>query len=80
MWVVKPCIKFLLGGFRHRVSQRLVGKLPQKQADETWECHPLGDRMRAAGLEEIGTYIYRKNNTVARYISVFPIMGVCMDA
>ena len=36
-WVVSPCIKFLLGIFRHRVARRLVGKIPRRRSEGTWE-------------------------------------------
>ena len=35
--------------------------------------------MRAAGIKEIYMYIYRQKETVAQYITTFPIMYLCMD-
>ena len=35
--------------------------------------------MKEAGLEEINKYIYRSNNTVSHYISMCPILDLCLD-
>ena len=34
--------------------------------------------MRAAGLEEIETYISRQKNTVRHYIATHPIIDLCL--
>ena len=36
--------------------------------------------MRAAGLEDIDTYVSRQQNTVAHYIAMRPILDLCLDA
>ena len=74
-----PRIRRLLGGFRNRVARQLSGKFPRRQADGTWEFSPLGDAMRAAGLEEIETYVSRRQSTVAQYIATRPIIDLCLD-
>ena len=38
----------------------------------------MGNVMRAAGLEEIETYISRRKNTVRHYISTHPIIDLCL--
>ena len=42
MWVVTTHIKWLLGGFHHRVAQRISGKIPWKQTEEMWELPSFG--------------------------------------
>ena len=36
--------------------------------------------MREAGLEELNTYIARRQNKVARYIATWPIMELYLEA
>ena len=36
--------------------------------------------MRAAGMEEMGTYISRRQNIVAQYIATRPIFDMCLEA
>ena len=74
-----PHIKRLLGFFHHRVVRRLLVNFPRQQADGTWEYPPLGDAMREAGIEEIKTYIYRRNNAVLQYIATHPILELCLE-
>ena len=33
--------------------------------------------MEEAGFEDIGVYILKRQNTVAQYIAIWPIMGLC---
>ena len=34
--------------------------------------------MAGAGLHEVETYVYRRQNTVAQYIATRPIMDLCL--
>ena len=36
--------------------------------------------MAGAGLHEVETYVYRRQNTVAQYIATRPIMDLCLAA
>ena len=73
MWVVTPHIKRVFRELHHRVARHIYGKIPQRRKEGTWEYNPLRFLMRAAGLEEIGTYIPRQKNTVAQYIDrIYP--------
>ena len=38
------------------------------------------DAVREARLEELDTYITRRNNTAAQYISAWTIMDLCLEA
>ena len=79
-WVVTPHIRYMLGGFHHRVARRLLGYFQGRQEDEAWEYPPLGDVMRLAWLEEIETYVSRRQNTVAQYIDTHPIWDLFLEA
>ena len=41
-----------------------------------WDYPPLEEAMRAAGLEEMETYISRCQNKVSQYISTWPIIDL----
>ena len=45
-----------------------------------WAYPALEEAMRETGLEDMGTYISRHNNTVAQYIVVRPILDLCLEA
>ena len=79
MWVETHHIKRLLRGFYHRVAHQILGKMPWWHTEGTREYPPLGDAMMALGLEEIGTYIYRRQNKLVHYVANRPILDLCMD-
>ena len=43
----------------------------------SWYYPPLAMAMAEAGLEEIGVYVTRRQNTVARYIATRSIQDLC---
>ena len=53
-----------LGGFHHQVKKWIAGKQPWKRADRIWKNPPLTEAMQEAGLEELETYISRRQNTM----------------
>ena len=79
MCVATPRIKRLLGGFHHRAVRRISRKIPYRRVKGTWLYLPLGDTMRAAGIEEIDTYISMRKNTLVQYTSNLPVMYLCPD-
>ena len=62
--VVTPLVKNLLGVSHHGVARRTLGNIPRRRTKGTWEYPPLGSVMSAVGIEEIETYIFRRQNTV----------------
>ena len=54
--------------------------IPKRQRDGTWVYTPIGAALEMVGLEEIGAYIARRQNTVAQYISTCLIMDLCLVA
>ena len=79
-WVVTPRIGRFGGGFHHRVARRLTGRKPHIGRDGVWLYPPLEDMMAEAGMQEVDTYVYRRHNTVAQFISTRPIMYLCLSA
>ena len=53
---------------------------PKRQPDGTWLYPPIGAALTMVGLEEIGVYISRRQNTVAQYIANHLIMDLCLAA
>ena len=58
----------------------MAGMIPKRQRDGTWVYTPIGAALEMVGLEEIGAYIARRQNTVAQYISTCLIMDLCLVA
>ena len=53
--------------------------MPQHLSEGSWEYLHLEGAIRASGIEDIYTYIYRQQNTVAQYIATRPIIDLCLD-
>ena len=77
-WVVTPRLEKALAGFHHRAVQWMAGMGPESQLYRTWVYPPIGEALEMLGLDEIGVYIDRRQNTVAQYIAPRPIMELCM--
>ena len=75
-----PQIGNALGFFHNKVIQRLTGQMPHRRVDRVSKYPPLGDVMVTAGLQDIETYIYRRQNTVTQYIVTRTIMDMCIAA
>ena len=77
-WVLTRYMKRVLGGFHHRLAHRLTGIKPQKRWDIGWFYLLLEDAMAEAGLQEVETYVSRRQNTLSQYIATRPIMDLCL--
>ena len=71
-----PCMAKTLGGFRHRLVQGVMVKLPCQRSNKSLHHLPMVDAMRTLGLEELETYIPRKHNIVENYIATRTIMDL----
>ena len=80
MWVMSPRIGKTLGGFHHRVVRILTRWNPKKRLDVTWGYPPLTEVILYAGIQEVDTYIARRQNTVTQFIATSPIMDLCVLA
>ena len=69
-----------LEGLHHRVVRHMVGMVPKRQRGGTWVYPPIGAALTTVGLDEIGVYIYRLQNTVEQYIATRPIIDLCLEA
>ena len=58
----------------------MTGIGPKRQLDGTGVYPPIGSEMETVGLDEIGVYISRRQNTVSQYIVTRPIMDLCLAA
>ena len=55
----------------------MEGMVPECQQDGTWVYPLIGEALAKVGLDEIGVYITRHQNTVAQYIVIRPIVDLC---
>ena len=58
----------------------MVGMGPKFQCYGIWVYPPVWAALAMVRLEEIGVYIDRRQNTVAKYIVTFPIIDLCLAA
>ena len=79
-WVVTPRMAKTLGGFYHRAVRQITVQLPWWRSERIWYYPPLTDAMREVMLEELETYISRRQNTVAQYITTWTILDLCLGA
>ena len=77
-WVMTPRIGRVLGRFHHRVAHRLTGRKPRQGRDGVLVYPSLEDAMAEAGLQEVETYVSRRQNTVTQFIATRPIMDLCL--
>ena len=71
-------MKRVLGGFYNRVANRLTGRQPWKWRDGGWVYPPMEYVIVEAGFQEVKTFVYCHQNTVAQYIATRPIMDLCL--
>ena len=79
-WVLTPCLDKSLEGCHHQAAWRMAGMGHKRQWDRTWVYPPIVVALEMVGLEEIGVYIARRQNMVAQYIAICPIMDLCLAA
>ena len=73
-WVMSPRIGSTLGSFRHRLDRILTGRKPQRRLYGRWVYPPLAEAMAEAGLQEVETYVSRRQNIVAQFVAARTIM------
>ena len=79
-WVLTQSMERDLDSFQHRVARRITGKQPRRRADGIWEYPPLSEAMGEAGFEGIRKSSTWRQNTVAQYIAMRPILYLCERA
>ena len=78
MWVATPRLEKSLAGLHQRTVWQMAGMSLELQLDGAWVYSPIGAVIVNVGLDEIGVYIVRHQNTVAQYIETYPIMDLCL--
>ena len=73
-----PRMEKSLKGFHHRAVRRMADLLPKHQWHGTLLYPPIGAALATVGLDEIGVYIARRQNTAAKYIANNTIMEFCL--
>ena len=66
-----------LDAFQVRVAQRLTGRMPRRGRDGKWIYVPLAGATKEAGIVRVRTLVLRRQNTVAQFIAMRPILGLC---
>ena len=65
-WVMTPRMGRNLGGFQHRVFQRITWSQNQWLLNGIWEYPPLDMAMHEVGFDEMEAYVLKRQNTVAQ--------------
>ena len=77
IWVLNPHMGRDLRSFQHRVARWITVRKPNQREHGGWE-YPLPETaMEEAGFEDMGAYVLKRQNTVAQYITMWPIMDLC---
>ena len=79
-WVLTRNIESALYAFRGRVARCLKWREPLCERDGRWLYPSLAGAMKEAGIMRIRTSILRRQNTVAQFIAMRPILGLCKVA
>ena len=65
-----------LRSFIHGAARRITGRQPQRGWDGNWFYPSLVGAMKEAGFTEVRTSINRRQNTVAQYIAMRPLLDL----
>ena len=76
-WVVSPMMERALSAFIHGAASRLTGRQPRKGRDGKWYYPSPEGAMKEAGLTDVRTSMNRRENTVAHYIDMRPLLEIC---
>ena len=79
-WVLTQRTEKALDGFQSRFTRRLTRKQPRRKKYGSWDYPPLAEALGEAGLEGVWNLITQKQNTVAQYIAMRPILDLCERA
>ena len=73
-WVVTPIMERALNSFLHISARRITGRQPRIGKDGKWFKPPLEGAMKEAGFKDVRASINTRQNTVAQYIAMRPLM------
>ena len=66
-----------LDAFQGRVARRLTGRLPRRGRDGKWQYLPLAGATKDAGIVRARTSVLQRQNTVAQFVAMRPILVLC---
>ena len=76
-WVLTKRMEAALDAFQGRVARRLTGRMPRRGRDGKWLYLPLVGATKEAGIVIARTSVLRRQNTVAQFVAMRPILGIC---
>ena len=76
-WVLTKRMESALDDFQGRVARRLTGRMPRCGRDGKWIYLPLAGATKEAGIVRARTSVLRIQNTVAQFIAMRLILGIC---
>ena len=79
-WFLTKKMESVLDAFQGRVARRLTGIQPRHGRDGQWFYPSLAGATKEAGIVRIRTSILRRQNTVAQFIAMRPILDLCEGA
>ena len=79
-WVISPHTGRMLDGFHHQVIHGLLRNKPRRQVEMSWFYLSLETEMLEAGLDEVETYVARRQNTVSQSFANIFMMDLCLAA
>ncbi len=79
-WNVAPLALSHLKGFHNRAVMKMARKhRPQWRPDKIWEYPVSTDAQEEMGLHPIAHYAHVKQNSVAQFITTWPIFEFCRE-
>ena len=79
-WVVTPRMERALNSFMHGAARRITGRQPRRGWDGKWFYPSLEGGVKEAGFNDVWTSINIRQNTIAQYIAMRPLMYLCEGA
>ena len=79
MWLVTPKILREMGSVHNWEGIHFYGRTPHQKRNIGWDYHTIGEELADAGLYMIIVYVNRYQNTMAQYISMWPILDIAVS-
>ena len=79
-WVLMPRIERALDSFMHGAARRIMGRQPQRGWGGKWSYPSLEGATKEAEFKKIRESITNRQNTVAQYITIQPLLDLCKGA
>ena len=76
-WVLTKNMESALDAFQGRVARQLTGRQPLRGRDGEWFYPSLAGAIKEAGVVRARTSVLRRQNMVAQFIAIRPILGLC---